>query len=221
MFVYSFFALPLDGSSVHKYSRIHGSPPLFVWGWVGSDAVAVHGQSLLWTYIHITKSRQDICMGVTQQRSMTSQLSCPKRCGVWTSSCVYIHGFTEPMRVLILLANLWVLIWPAKVCVLFLLANLCTHFSHYHGRVRLSTNILVYTDHPHFLFGGGVGSDAVAVNGPSLLWTYVHITKSRQDICIGATQQRSMSSQWSCPKRCGVWTSLQMFAREIYVWERE
>jgi hypothetical protein len=32
-FVYSFFTLPWTGSSVHKYSRIHGSPPLFVWGW--------------------------------------------------------------------------------------------------------------------------------------------------------------------------------------------
>ena len=30
----------------------------------------------------------------------------------------------------------------------------CTHFLHYHGRFRLFTNILVYTDHPHFLFGG-------------------------------------------------------------------
>jgi hypothetical protein len=44
-------------------------------------------------------------------------------------SCVYIHGFKEPMRVLIFLANMCVLIWPAKVCVLFLLANMCTIFA--------------------------------------------------------------------------------------------
>ena len=30
---------------------------------------------------------------------------------------------------------------------------------------------------------------------------------------MGATQQRSMSSQWSCPKRCGVWTTLC-----VYTW---
>ena len=83
-----------------------------------------------------------------------------------------VHGFTEPMRVLILLANLCVLIWPAK-CVLFLLANLCTLF--------VSKFVLA------------------------------NVTKSRQDICMGATQQRSMSSQWSCPKRCLVWTSSRVY----------
>ena len=38
MFVYSFFTLPWTVSSVYKYSRIHGSPPLFVWGCSSSFA---------------------------------------------------------------------------------------------------------------------------------------------------------------------------------------
>jgi hypothetical protein len=122
------------------------------------------------------------------------------------------------MRVLILLANLCVLILPAKVCVLFLLANLCTPFASKvvlanvcvlivyttHGRVCLSTHILVYTDHPFFCLGVGM----VPMGWPSMgQVTYIHMTKSRQDICMGATRQRSISSQWSCPKRWGVWTS--------------
>ncbi len=157
---------------VQEYSRTHGSPPLFVgvglvrmrWPSLGQRAESVVN---LYTYNQVQTGHPHGCHS-TEEHVITMELSQEVWC-VDVVMCIYTwvhrtHACTNfaskfvcanlaSKSVCTIFASKFVYFLASK----FVLANVCVLILHTtHGRVRLSTNILVYTDHPLFCLGVGM-----------------------------------------------------------------